>query len=149
MLSRTAQRGTSLLLGQLSAPANQLRCVGNATKLFPDVSGVQGDSYPNERGEVGQVSGMPVEMTSRKVSPSSAGHTLPTGHGLLVPAVLQADRSSAGALRLQCRKCSDAHLLQAYIFAPARTASQQGQSKTATLKAKGPAWKIEFEVQEK
>lgn len=38
---------------------------------------------------------------------------------------------------------------QAYIYAPARTASQQGQSKTATLKAKGPAWKIEFEVQEK
>lgn len=38
---------------------------------------------------------------------------------------------------------------QAYIYAPARTASQQGQSKTATLKSKGPAWKIDFEVQQK
>lgn len=37
----------------------------------------------------------------------------------------------------------------AHIYAPARTASQQGQGKTATLQAKGPAWKIEFEVQQK
>lgn len=103
MLSRGIQRGSSLLWGQLGAPAAQARCVGNASKLFPDGSSVQGDAYPSERGEFGQVSGMPVEV---------AGRT-------------------------------------AYIYAPARTASQQGQSKTATLKSKGPAWKIDFEVQQK
>lgn len=67
MLSRGAQRGASLLWGKLAAPAQQIRCVGNATKLFPDGSGVQGDAYPSERDEYGQVSGMPTEMTGRTV----------------------------------------------------------------------------------
>lgn len=49
---------------------------------------------------------------------------------------------AGGAYTLRCNA-------QAHIYAPARTASQQGQGKTATLKAKGPAWKIEFEVQQK
>ena len=72
MLSRGIQRGSSLLWGQLGAPAAQARCVGNASKLFPDGSAVQGDAYPSERGEFGQVSGMPMEVAGRTV-----GHTLP------------------------------------------------------------------------
>jgi hypothetical protein len=72
MLSRGLQRGSSLLWSQLGAPAAQARCVGNASKLFPDGSSVQGDAYPSERGEFGQVSGMPVEVAGRTV-----GRTLP------------------------------------------------------------------------
>ena len=71
MLSRGAQRGASLLWGQLAAPAAQARCVGNASKLFPDGSAVQGDAYPSERGEFGQVSGMPMEIAGRMVSVQS------------------------------------------------------------------------------
>ncbi|KAK9814190.1 hypothetical protein WJX72_001977 [[Myrmecia] bisecta] len=35
------------------------------------------------------------------------------------------------------------------IYAPARTACQQGQSKTTEPQGKGPGWKIEFDTQEK
>jgi hypothetical protein len=155
MLSRGIQRGSVLLWGQLGAPAGQARCVGNASKLFPDGSSVQGDAYPSERGEFGQVSGMPIEVAGRTVGDTSPPVTGCNGVIAADDHVHQCTWNmpdlAVCAFRLQQCSCEPSCLWtpQAYIYAPARTASQQGQSKTATLKSKGPAWKIDFEVQQK
>ncbi len=68
MQSRGAIRGSLQLWRHVSGQVQQARCVGDASRIFPDPSSLQGDSHPSERGEFGQVSGAPVEILSRVVS---------------------------------------------------------------------------------
>ena len=50
---------------------------------------------------------------------------------------------------LQAGKCQGVCLLQVVIYAPSRTASQQGSSRTAGPLGKGPGWKIAFQNMQK
>lgn len=137
MLSRIAQRGASLLSDQLSTSGQQFRCVGNATKLFPDASELQGDSYPSERGEVGQVSGMPMEMTSRKVK--SSADCIPLTYWPLQCCGLPVHPADA-----RCRHVSAVPQLRCYFIAGvhlrARSNSQPaGAVKDSHAESQGPS----------
>lgn len=54
-------------LQRLAGCQQQIRCVGNATKLFPDASVEQGGAYPQEEGEFGEAGGIPPEIRGRTV----------------------------------------------------------------------------------
>lgn len=68
-------------LQRLACTQQQQRCVGSASKLFPDQSEVMGASRPAERGDIGECSGVPSEILNRVVSLSHGSMNIPNHAG--------------------------------------------------------------------
>ena len=58
---------------QAGVQSQQLRCVGSASKLFPDPSALQSAKWQADNSEIGKVSGMPIEALGRMVRSLSPG----------------------------------------------------------------------------
>ncbi len=69
--ARSGLRSLQRLAGLQQQQHHQLRCIGNASKLFPDTSEAQGATRPREDGDYGRASGVPQGILDRVVRPCS------------------------------------------------------------------------------
>jgi hypothetical protein len=107
------------------------------------------ETVVKESGEVGIASGAPETIYARKVGvqlPARWDHRIidDTGMADLLSILLSGlyDRKSQGGHGVSFH-------VQVLIYAPARTAGQQGKSQTIDAAGKGPGWKLIFETQQK